>query len=641
MQAILTSISGISFGQLFITMGIATGVLILAILIDSLIKITKKDRRIREVETQYNEVVQQAYEQERELNAKQFEVSKTKGEKKIVEERLEKILETNHQTIYEYNVITGEVFYTDGILKRLGYDSASIHLEHRWNDLVHVDDIDQLVNEYQQLIKQIKAQYTCEYRIRSYDGNYIWIREKSAAILGQDQQIVKIIRLFKDINEIKTYETKIQKLLNQDSITGLPNKRKLEEIIGEDLKQMSWPQKKKVIMSMDLDNFKRINDTLGNSVGDHALKIIGERLQKLTNKDIYVFKTQSDRFVIYVSNIGIEENVEAIAKKFINTIREPITLEEGILNLTVSIGIAVYPKDARSLEDLLKYADIAMQRSKNNGKNSYNFFNIQQLLDVEELSKIERYLRYALEREEFILHYQPKVNLDRMKVVGFEALIRWENPELGLISPVKFIKEAETTGLIVPIGEWVLREACRFIKKINLQMAEESVISVNVSVVQIMQDNFVEMILQILREEGVKPRWLRLELTETIMMQSAELATQKLQALRNEGVAIALDDFGKEYSSLNYLKQLPLDILKIDKSFIDDIKSDHEDEALVDMVIALGKKMGFEVIAEGVETQVQLEYLYNHDCKNIQGYIFSRPVPQDEILCIMENISGL
>ncbi|MGL6173032.1 MAG: putative bifunctional diguanylate cyclase/phosphodiesterase [Cellulosilyticaceae bacterium] len=641
MRTFAISINRISFEQLFVTIGICTITLIVVLLIDTILKISKRGKNIRAFEEQYDLVIKQMNNKEQALKVKQFEVSKTRSEKKVLEERLEKILEANHQTIYEHNVITGEVFYTDGILRRLGYDSDLIHMEHKWNNLIHVDDIDHVVNESNQMMKNSKHQYTCEYRIRAYDGSYIWIREKSTALLGQDGQIVKVIRLFKDINEIKAYEIKIHKILYHDIVTGLPNRRRLDEVIGADLQNMGWPLKKKAILSMDIDNFKRINDTLGNSVGDQALEMIGKRLRTLVNKDIHVFKTQSDRFSIYLSNITIEDKIELLAKKLINVIREPITLDEGILNLTVSIGISIYPDDGVELNELLKFADIAMQRSKNNGKNSYSFFSLQQLHDVEEMSKVERYLRHALEKKEFVLHYQPKVNLDLMKVVGFEALIRWYNPELGFVSPIRFIKEAEVTGMIIPIGEWVLREACRFIKQINLQTGEESIISVNISGVQLMQDNFVEMVLGTLVQEGVCPKWVRLELTETTMIRSAEVVTQKLQALRKEGIAIALDDFGKEYSSLNYLKQLPLDILKIDKSFIDDIQSNDKDEALVDMVISLGKKMGFEIIAEGVETQVQLEYLYNHDCKNIQGYIFSKPVPAEEILCIMEQISGL
>lgn len=634
-------ITSISFEQLFTIITMCTLTLLIVVVIDTLSKMSKKNKKNKDFEKEYSGLVQSFSEKDQALQLKQFELSKMRSENRALEARMEKILEANRQTIYEQNIITGEIFYTDGILKRLGYNSDVIHLEHKWNDLIHLEDIDHLVNEYNQIIKNVKDHYMYEYRIRTYDGSYIWIREKCTALRGKDKELVKIIRLFKDIDEIKAYESKIYDVLYQDSVTGLPNKRKLKEVISKDLRNMGWPPKKKAILCLGINNFEKISTSLGNTVGDKVLEIVGKRLQRIVNKDIYVFQTQSDRFIIYLSNIAIQDKIDPLVERLINMLSETIVLEEGRLNLTVSVGIAMYPDDSIERDELLKFADIAMQKSEISGKNRYSFFNVQQLHDIEEMTKIERYLRHALENQEFVLYYQPKVNLDLMRVVGFEALVRWDHPELGLVTPIRFIKEAERTGLIVPIGEWVLREACRFIKQLNMQTGEERVISVNVSAIQLMQDNFVEMVLTILAEEEVSAKWIRLELTETIMLASAESVTQKLQVLRNEGIAIALDDFGKEYSSLNYLKQLPLDILKIDKSFIDDIHSKDKDDAIVDMVITLGKKMGFEIIAEGVETQVQLEYLYNHDCKNIQGFIFSEPVPPEEIICIMKQISGL
>lgn len=634
-------INRMSLEQVLMVITISTFILFIIVFIEILMKRSRSQKKIKQLEEKYSEIYKTLCDQQEQNKKNQFLIAKVKKGQKDYQERLEKMLEANYQTILEYNLINGEIFYTDGILESLGYNSESILNQQRWNDLIHEEDIDRVINEYNHLLKKKNQHYICQYRIKTSEGSYIWIRENTTAVIGMNGEIIKVIRLFKDINEIKHYEDEIQEILYHDRLTGLPNRHSFQALISEDLKQFLDPSEKRVVITMDIDNFKRINDSLGYQVGDEALMLVAKRLQLLNTPYVSVFKLEGDKFLIYISRISTKEKVELFINKVIETIRKPLQVESCTLHLTCSMGIAVYPDDGVKESQLLKYSDIAIHKAKNEGKNKYTFFDIQYLREIEEMIQVERCLRWALEKEEFILYYQPKVNLDKMQVVGFEALIRWVNVELGFVSPDRFIKEAEATGLIVPIGEWVMREACRFIYQVNQQRNEIITISVNISVVQIMQEGFVSMVLNILDEEHVKPEWLKLEITETVLMTSSKVVYDRLQKLREHGIAIALDDFGKEYSSLSYLKQLPLDILKIDKSFIDDIDIKKSENAIVDIVISLGKKMGFEVIAEGVETQEQLDYLYSRDCKNIQGYIFSKPVPKEDIINIMRNISGL
>jgi len=303
----------------------------------------------------------------------------------------------------------------------------------------------------------------------------------------------------------------------------------------------------------------------------------------------------------------------------------------------VSVGIAIYPDHGTNTEDLLRHADLAMYKAKAEGKNRYYIYNRDLQVEFDKRMKIEKNLRGALGNNEFFLHYQPQVDLLEGKITGFEALIRWNNPELGFVSPLDFINIAEETHLIIPIGQWVLRNACLFLKKLNDMGHQNLMIAVNVSILQLLQDDFVDMVLAVIEEFGLKPRQLELEITESIMMQSFQNIRTRLLQLRKAGVRIALDDFGKGYSSLSYLGQLPINTLKIDKSFIDALLTGKMGESFIDTIVMMGRKMGLVVLAEGVEKKEQMEYLMKHKCHRAQGYYISKPMPEERAILLFKE----
>ncbi|MCJ7690259.1 MAG: bifunctional diguanylate cyclase/phosphodiesterase, partial [Clostridiaceae bacterium] len=369
---------------------------------------------------------------------------------------------------------------------------------------------------------------------------------------------------------------------------------------------------------------------------DKLIMKISERLASLLKESYSIFRLSGDEFIIIIKNIEGKGDVEIFASHIIDSFREEFHVIDSVLHISVSIGVTICPEHGNDLEELLKYADIAMYSAKDAGKNRYVVY--EQLMNevLTERMNIEKYLRTALEKNELEIYYQPQLDLETKKITGFEALMRWKSPELGFISPLKFIKVAEDTRLIIPLGNWILREACAFLTKLHIKGYTSLTVSVNVSIVQLLQIGFNDMVIDILELFGLDPNYLELEITESILMESFEIIGVKLESLREMGVRIALDDFGTGYSSLNYLKQLPISTLKIDKSFIDEITCESICETLTGQIIMLGRSMGMCVVAEGVERREQLEYLIYYKCNKIQGYICSKPIPEGEIEKLLE-----
>lgn len=467
----------------------------------------------------------------------------------------------------------------------------------------------------------------------------VWNRRKNGeafpewltliAIREESRKILYYLGVFADLTEKKTSEARTHHLSNYDVLTELPNRHLLEERLKQALTEAHHHGWMVAVEHLNLDRFKTIIDTLGHTFGDKLLRAVAERLAGHIRDSDTLARFSGDEFAVVLSDVGSQHNASLVAQKIINAMAEPFILEGHEIYLTVSIGIALYPVDAGNKDDLVKNANVAARHTRDEGGNSYHFYTSEMNATASQRLTLESSLRRALERNEFVLYYQPQVNLASGRIVGMEALIRWQHPGRGLIYPQEFISLLEETGLIVPVGEWVLRTACA--QNVALQAAglPPLRVAVNLSARQFRQNDLVAAVRGVLQETGLAPQQLELEITESILLQDVQATLTILNQLHNLGIEISIDDFGTGYSSLTYLKRLPISKIKIDQSFIQDIGTSHDDGAIANAVISLGHSLKMQVIAEGVETSVQLDHLRTQGCDEIQGYYFSRPLPAD------------
>lgn len=438
------------------------------------------------------------------------------------------------------------------------------------------------------------------------------------------------ITVFSDISDLKKKEARLRENAYHDSLTGLPNRLALYEDFNKYVN--TFTNKSIALFFIDSDNFKLINDTMGHSLGDLLIRKMGEKLAGLLESCHYtVYRLGGDEFVFFAGYDRIDE-VHRYAQEIKSSFNSPLQIGENTFSITVSIGIAVYPSNGSNIQELIRNADIALYKAKESGKNCYVLFSDEMHEKIMERMLIERHLRNAIDNNELDVYYQPQVEAKTGSITGFEALLRWKNSELGFVPPLKFISVAEETRLINPIGKWVLQKACSFLKKVHDIERSYVSIAVNISIFQLLQQDFVNVVKEALDLAGLAPEYLELEITESILMDSYKVISSNLEKLKKLGIKIALDDFGKGYSSLSYLKELPIDTLKIDKCFIDNIHLDKTGADLTGMIVKLGQNMGLTVVAEGVEEQEQMDYLKENGCHKVQGYFISKPLPENEIL---------
>ena len=430
--------------------------------------------------------------------------------------------------------------------------------------------------------------------------------------------------------ELVLSDEAIKNLALHDVLTGLPNRRSLFQDVSHSFLQSC--DQEAALLFIDLDNFKYINDTMGHEFGDQFINLVSERLLETMNENSILYRLGGDEFIILLLGIKAEREVENFVKNVLRVFKTEFVVYDSSLRISASIGVALYPEHGDNIEELIKSADIAMYNAKERGKNRYTFYESKMNQDFADRMILEKYLHSAMENNEFEIYYQPQVDTKDQKITGMEALIRWKSPELGTVPPLIFIPVAEVTHLIIPLGDWVLRQACEFLSDLHEQGHREMTVSVNISVIQILQSDFPEKVIKILEEFELEPKYLELEITETVLIESFDAVLNQLRLLNEAGIGIALDDFGKGYSSLNYLMQLPISTLKIDKSFVDYISVDSEYKEITNQIINMGKSLGMSIVAEGVEHQEQLEYLKKHKCDKIQGYLFSPPLPKNELL---------
>ena len=462
-----------------------------------------------------------------------------------------------------------------------------------------------------------------------HDGNELFIEDSVAPIHDRGGLVAGSVLVFRDVTAARALAAQITKLAERDSLTGLPNRLLLNDRIGQAIARCPRDGGQIAVLFLDLDDFKHINDSLGHSVGDRLLQSVANRLTECVRTPDTVSRQGGDEFTAVLQVIGHPEDAAIAANRILEAIAEIHSIDGHDLHITASIGVSIYPNDGRDAETLIKNADTAMYQAKEGGRHSYRFFEPEMNVRAVDRQSIEEDLRCALRRHELTLHYQPKIDLKTGAITGAEALLRWTHPSRGSVPPLQFIPIAEDSGMILPIGAWVLREACKQARAWTDAGLPFLTMAVNVSAVQFRNKNFISELFAILRETGMNPRFLELEVTESVLMEHPETTAPILKALREEGVRVSVDDFGTGYSSLSYLQLFPIDALKIDQSFLKEVEKDAHTIPLVQAIVTLAHGLGLTVVAEGVETQHQFDVLREVGCDRFQGYLLGESLPAE------------
>lgn len=558
------------------------------------------------------------------------------------EKRFRETVDLLPQSVFETNCIGKVVFWNRCALDLSGYSAEDLGGGLLLSQLVSVEEGERLQEVFQQVLsgqRLVNSQFT----VRKKDGSTLPALISADAITLQGQvtgirgSIVDISDRVQTEKVLRQNEARLNYLAYHDTLTDLPNRALFQDRFEHALARARRFGSQLALLIIDLDRFKNFNDSLGHDVGDQVLWKVACQLRNGLREVDTLARIGGDEFVIVQENVASQADVATVAKKVLSLLVQPISLREHQLFLTASIGISLYPNNGENTSSLMRKADRAMHQAKNKGGACFSFFSAEDDDLVEERLFLENDLRQAVDRRELLLHYQPQIDLASGRLVGVEALVRWQHAQRGMISPGDFIPLAEETGLIVSIGEWVLRAACiqgRLWQQAGLPPVR---VAVNISTYQVRQPDFVDMVESILDESGFDPRLLELEITESAVMDNVQEAVRILNIFQQRGISLAMDDFGTGYSSLINLQRLPLSKLKVDRSFIREVTSNPNHAALTSSVIALGRTMGLGVVAEGVETEEQLQFLQQMDCAQVQGFLFSKPLPAVEVSVLFER----
>ncbi len=496
--------------------------------------------------------------------------------------------------------------------------------------------LDFVAPEYQSRLKSVMRQVLSgepailEMEIIGQNGRHRRVETHAAPLYGPDGRVSSVLMVTRDISERADAESQVHYLAHYDLLTGLPNRALFRDRLLQAMAQAKRTDTLLAVMFLDIDHFKDINDTLGHAVGDQLLKEISQRIRACVRETDTVARFGGDEFGLIQTNLNTVEATADLADRLVATVGEAFHIDGHEIHTGASVGVTIYPFDDHNAEDLLKNADMAMYKAKREGRGRYQFYIAELNQVIQRRAAIERDLRVALQKDQFCLHYQPQLDLVSGKVVGVEALLRWQHPERGDISPVEFIPVAESTGLILPIGDWVLRTACKQARAWQDKGLDPVRVAINLSAVQFRHKNLQENIIQALNESNLEPRWLEIELTESLIMKDVRTTIDTLNNLHALGIQISVDDFGTGYSSLSYLTRFPISKIKLDKSFVRDVDK-IDGAAIARTVITLGHSLNMKVIAEGVENEAQLHFLREHACNEVQGYYFGRPMPPGAI----------
>ena len=499
----------------------------------------------------------------------------------------------------------------------------------RWLESVHPDDRPTLERAWAEALG-LRRSFERQYRLKRADGEYGWIHHSAVPFNDEDGRLAGYLGTCHDITRERESEARIHFLAHHDTLTGLPNRALLLDRLEFILAGAGRRNKHVGVLFIDLDNFKTINDSLGHAAGDRLLQVVADRIKASLRRGDSVSRLGGDEFLVVLPDLESEAAAGPVAEKLIASISQPMTLEEQLVSTSPSIGISMFPRDGHNADTLIKNADVAMYLAKERGRSNHQFFDQKLAHAAFRALALETRLRQAIRDDAFVLHYQPQQRVDTGAVIGFEALIRWPQADGTWIEPNEFIPVAEQRALMMPIGAWVIRQACRQNKAWQDRGLPRVPVAVNLSIVQFRQKHFVDEVKNALAESRLEPQYLAFELTEGMLIgDTAELA-KTLQALKALGVQLAIDDFGTGYSSLMNLKRFPIDKLKIDRTFVRDVPADPDDVAIVSAIIDLARNMGITSIAEGVDRVDQLEFLRQRGCEEMQGYLMSKPLPADK-----------
>ncbi|HWJ93633.1 MAG TPA: EAL domain-containing protein, partial [Telluria sp.] len=451
-----------------------------------------------------------------------------------------------------------------------------------------------------------------------------------SAVRDDEGKVTHYVGVFSDITKAKESQEKLDHLAHHDPLTALPNRLLFHDRLQHAMQRAGRNGQQLAVLFIDLDRFKNVNDTLGHHVGDELLKQVAAALQERLREGDTLARLGGDEFIVLLENVD-EYGASHVANKLVSMFEQPFMVQDYELFVTCSVGVSLFPHDADDLNMLIRNADVAMYQAKARGRNGYQLYAPSMTGEGVERLRLEAMLRRAIDKGEVFVHYQPQVEIDTGRLIGVEALVRWQNPELGLVPPVRFIPMAEDTGFIGQLGKWVLAESCRQMVRWQQAGLDVPKVAVNVSARQFERGSIAGMVAEVLKETGLAPSRLQLEVTESVIMNTGD-AMEFINDLHGIGVGLAIDDFGTGYSSLAYLKQMPVQTLKIDRSFIKDLSTDANDEAITVAIIELGKSLNLSVIAEGVETEEQAAFLLRHGCNRAQGYYYGRPVSADDLL---------
>ena len=546
-----------------------------------------------------------------EIIQKQFEENK---------QRLEYVIQGAHLGYWDWDYVTGDHQVNDIWLELLGLTRSDINNNiEDWSNLVHPDDRHIGLAAVEQTIKDHKT-YTIEFRMRHKDGHWVWI-EGSGAVVERDKKTKAPLRIagtHKDINFRKIAQEKMNFLAFNDPLTSLPNraflKMTLEKFLqDEEIRDFAF-------LFLDLDYFKNINDSFGHTFGDQVIQDVASRFKNTLDKEDFIARVGGDEFVILTHNVL---HVKELCQTLAHTIEQPFEIKKEVFSLGTSIGIALFPQDGDTFETLFKNADTAMYVAKSKGKNRYQFYTESMSDRIFKSTKMDIEMKRAIENDEFILHYQPKIDLATGVVVGAEALLRWQDPLKGMVTPATFIPRAEENRLMVPIGNVVIKKAFLQMKQWEKNPCFSGRLAINISSVQLEEEDFVTTLKSLLEETQILACNIELEVTESAIMKNEKQCIQTLQQLKNLGFSIAIDDFGTGYSSLNYIKALPIDTLKIDRTFVKDVPHDADDVAITLVIITLAKQLNLALVAEGIESEEQREFLFTNGCGTAQGFLFA------------------
>ncbi|MFI0376250.1 MAG: EAL domain-containing protein [Candidatus Thiodiazotropha sp.] len=538
-------------------------------------------------------------------------------------------------------------FINERVKSLLGYDQKEIIGEH-FSKLIHTDDIERAHFTFNERRVGERATRSAELKLSSknnngsrfFDSGTVPVELSSIGIYttndDKTKSFIGTYGVARDISERKQAEELIKYQLYHDLLTNLPNRSLFRDRLNMAMAQSKRSGKKLAIMYLDMDRFKIINDSLGHYVGDELLKMVGQRLRSELREADTLARVGGDEFNLLIPEINDIQDARNLAEKILRLTLEPFIIKNEEIFISFSIGISIYPSDGDTKDSLIKHADIAMYKVKNAGKNGYAFYSEKMKAHFSQSLDIENGLRKAISTNELCLYYQPQFDINNGYMRGVEALVRWKHPEKGTIQPNEFISVAEESGLIIPLGEWVLRRACTDIKRWMEQEGISLQLSVNISMQQLEMDQFVNKALKIIKRHQLPKDTLELEITEHAIMQDMEKAIDALTKLSHKGIRIAIDDFGTGYSSLGYLQNLPINTLKIDRSFVQGIKTS-EDNSIIDAIIAMAKGLNLNLIAEGVENQTQIDHLSRAGCGLAQGFFYSHPVPEDELLKFIKS----